>query len=100
MEQISGTLELSNGTRLEYVAVSLPKKSRSTSPGSDWGGVFKSTGNVALEMLYEDDLVLHDGSRVINVVHVSPTAESSLALFHGVDAFDESDDDDFPLEAA
>jgi hypothetical protein len=39
---------------------------------------------------------------VINVLHISPTAESSLALFHGVGASHESDHGEGfpPLEAA
>ncbi|HEY8163997.1 MAG TPA: hypothetical protein VIF83_00445 [Gemmatimonadaceae bacterium] len=103
MHQVRGTLKLSNGTKLEYVAVSLARPTREPRNRGGWGGVFKSTGNVPIDMLREHRLVLENGnSGVINVVHVSPTAESSLALFHGVDASRESDDGEGfpPLEAA
>lgn len=103
MHQVRGTLKLSNGTQLEYVAVSLAKRTREPRGRGGWGGVFKSTDKVPIDMLLEQHLVLENGSSgVINVLHISPTAESSLALFHGVGASHESDHGEGfpPLEAA
>ena len=103
MQQVRGMLQLSNGTQLEYVAVSLARQRHGKRANTGWGGVFKSTGKVPIDMLRENHLVLENGnSGVINIVHVSPTAEGSLALFHGVGTSDESDDGgEFPpLEAA
>lgn len=103
MQKVSGTVQLSNGTRLEYVAVSLVKRPRGVRAGTGWGGVLRSTDNVPIDILREHQLVLENGNAgVINVLHISPTAEGSLALFHGVGASDESDHGEGfpPLEAA
>jgi hypothetical protein len=103
MQKVRGTVQLSNGTRLEYVAVSLVKRPRGVRAGTGWGGVLRSTDNVPIDILREHQLVLENGSSgVINVLHISPTAEGSLALFHGVGASHESDHGEGfpPLEAA
>jgi hypothetical protein len=103
MQKVRGTVQLSNGTTLEYVAVSLAKRPRGVRAGTGWGGVLRSTDKVPIDMLRDHQLVLENGiSGVINVLHISPTAESSLALFHGVGAYHESDDGKGfpPLEAA
>jgi hypothetical protein len=103
MRQVRGMLQLSNGTQLEYVAVSLAEKRHGVRDSTGWGGVLKSTGKLPVDMLRDNHLVLKNGSSgVINIVHVSPTAEGSLALFHGVGASDESEDGEGfpPLEAA
>lgn len=101
MSQVTGMLKLSNGTRLEYVAVTLANQRHGRHCEAEWGGVFKSTGNVPIDMLRENHLVLKNGaSGRISIVHVSPTAEGSLALFHGVATSDESDNGEHfaPLE--
>lgn len=99
MQQLKGTLELSNGTRLEYVAVNLAEK-RDPAARSGWGGVFKSTDVIPIDLLRKRRLVLENASSgAINVVHISPTAERSMAIFHGVEANTE-DTDNWPLDAA
>jgi hypothetical protein len=91
MELVMGSVEMSDGARLENVTVSLVKRPRGSIAVSGWGGVFKCTRNVQIELFRDHKLVLDDGrSGIIQVVHVSSIGDGLLALFRGVGPMVES----------